>query len=625
MFSLAWIMPSRVMTRSAGWPAAAPQGGRTGRRVGRGCTYKEFLACNPKEYDGKRGAIIYTFWIEKMELVQDMSGCEANQKVKYTTGSFVSKALTWWNSLIHTRGREAAVGIKPSDLEFSYEIEIASEHLVEIDKVIKGCKLETEGHKFDINLIPFGSRSFDVIIGMDWLSNYKVKKQEELVVVRDIPEVFLNDLLGLTPSREIKFQIKLVPGAILVVKSPYRLAPSEMEELSGYHQLRVHEDDIPKTVFRTRYEHFEFTVMPFGLSNVPVTHEEHEVHLRLVLKLLKKEKLYAKFSKCEFWLCGVQFLSHVINENGIHVDPSKIEAINNWETPRTPYEDKLCNAPVLALLNGPKDFVSYCDVSGLGLGCVLMQRELFIDYDYEIRYHPGKVIVVADALSRKKRVKLTRVRAMNMNLQASIKDMILSAQEKAFDESMGLQKGLYEMIKHRSKDYKMDRLARLYLNKIVARHGVPILIISDHDSRITSRFWQSMQEAFGTKLDMSTAYHPHTNDQNVGEGQLIGIKLVQRITRKISQIKDRLKKGVVHFKNKEKLAPRFVEPFEITKRISPVAYRLRFPKELNGIHDTFYVSNLKKCLADPTLQVPFDEIQVDAKLNFIEEPVEILE
>nr|GEY70677.1 hypothetical protein [Tanacetum cinerariifolium] len=144
---------------------------------------------------------------------------------------------------------------------------------------------------------------------------------------------------------------------------------------SGYHQLRVHEDDIPKTAFRTRYGHFEFT-----------TREEHEVHLRLVLELLKKEKLYAKFSKCKFWLCEVQFLSHVINENGIHVDPSKIEAIKKRETPRTPYEgeeqerefqtlkDKLCNAPVLAPLNGSKDFVVYYDASGLGLGCVLMQR-----------------------------------------------------------------------------------------------------------------------------------------------------------------------------------------------------------------------------------------------------------
>ncbi|GJS12407.1 putative reverse transcriptase domain-containing protein [Tanacetum coccineum] len=174
------------------------------------------------------------------------------------------------------------------------------------------------------------------------------------------------------------------------------------------------------------------------------------------------------------------------------------------------------------------------------------------------------------------------------------------------------------------EDYKIDRLARLYLNKIVARHGVPISIISDHESRFTSRFWQSMQEALGTKLDMSTAYHPQTDGQKVGEGQLIGPELVQETTEKISQIKDRLK-GVVCFRNKGKLAPRFVGPFEITERIGPVAYRLKLPEELNGVRDTFHVSNLKKYLADPTLQVPLDKIQVDANLNFVEEHMEILE
>ncbi|GKA66849.1 putative reverse transcriptase domain-containing protein [Tanacetum coccineum] len=231
-----------------------------GNRVG--CSYKEFLACNSKEFDGKGCVVVITRWIEKMENVQDMSGCSNDQKVKYTAGSFVS-----------------------------------------------------------------------------------------------------------------------IPGATPVAKSPYRLAPSELEELSGqlkelqdkdlrsgYHQLRVHEDDIPKTAFRTRYGHFEFTVMPFGLTNAPAvfmdlmnrvcrpyldkfvivfiddiliyskTQEEHVEHLRLVLELLKKEKLYAKFSKCEFWLREVQFLGHVINGNGIHVDPSKIEAVKNWKAPRTPFE-----------------------------------------------------------------------------------------------------------------------------------------------------------------------------------------------------------------------------------------------------------------------------------------------
>ncbi|GKA85665.1 hypothetical protein Tco_0807319 [Tanacetum coccineum] len=105
---------------------------------------------------------------------------------------------------------------------------------------------------------------------------------------------------------------------------------------SGYHQLRVHKDDIPKAAFRTRYGHFEFTIMPFGLTNAPMTREDHEVHLGLVLELLKKERLYAKFSKCEFWLRVVQFLGHVINRNGIYVYPSKIKAVENWEALRTP-------------------------------------------------------------------------------------------------------------------------------------------------------------------------------------------------------------------------------------------------------------------------------------------------
>nr|GEW58812.1 putative reverse transcriptase domain-containing protein [Tanacetum cinerariifolium] len=456
------------------------------------------------------------------------------------------------------------------------------------------------------------------------------------------------------------------------------------------------------------------------------TQEEHVEHLRLILELLKKEKLYAKFSMCEFWLKEVQFLGHVINGNGIHVDPSKIEAVKNWKAPRTltdvrsflglagyyrrfikkiskiaksltvltqkcktfdwgekhklafqTLKDKLCNAPVLALPEGPKDFVR-------------PWIELFSDYDCEIRYHPGKANVVADALSRKERVKPKRVSAMNMILQSIIKDRILAAQKVVVDEFVGLQKGIamdfvtklrrtsnghdtiWVIVDRLTKsahflpmreDYKMERLFRLYLNEI------------------------SMQEALGTRLDMSMAYHPRTDGQGectiqtledmlrawildfrgswdihlpfvefsynnsyhssvtcapfealygrkcrspsmwteVGEGQLIGPELVHETTEKISQIKDRLKKGVVCFGKKGKLAPRFVRPFDIIEKVGPVAFRLDLPEKLNGVHVTFHVSNLKKCLADPTLQVPLDELRVDAKLNFVEEPMEILE
>ncbi|GJW33514.1 putative reverse transcriptase domain-containing protein [Tanacetum coccineum] len=302
---------------------------------------------------------------------------------------------------------------------------------------------------------------------------------------------------------------------------------SKIDLRSGYHQLRVRDENIPKTTFRTRYRHYEFQVMPFGLTNAPavfmdlmnrvcktllghivmcssmISHlnfnkEEHANHLRIILELLKKEKLYAKFSKCDFWIHIVQFLGHLIDSQGLHVDPAKIEAVKNWTSPTTPTEirqflglagyywrfikdfskiakslteltqknkkyiwgenqesafqllkQKLCEAPILALPEGNDDFVVYCDASHQGLGAVLMQREkviayasrqlkpneenyitydlklgavhildqkelnmrqrrwleLLADYDCEIRYHPGKANVVADALSRKERIK----------------------------------------------------------------------------------------------------------------------------------------------------------------------------------------------------------------------------
>ncbi|GJU39971.1 putative reverse transcriptase domain-containing protein [Tanacetum coccineum] len=143
---------------------------------------------------------------------------------------------------------------------------------------------------------------------------------------------------------------------------------SKIDLRSGYHQLRVHEEDIPKTAFRTCYGHYEFQIMPFGLTNTPEvfmglmnrvckpylyrfvivfiddiliyskSRKENEGHLKLILKLLKEEELYAMFSKCEFWLSKVQFLGHVIDSEGIHVDPSKIESIKDWASPKTPIE-----------------------------------------------------------------------------------------------------------------------------------------------------------------------------------------------------------------------------------------------------------------------------------------------
>nr|GEU70526.1 putative reverse transcriptase domain-containing protein [Tanacetum cinerariifolium] len=228
--------------------------------------------------------------------------------------------------------------------------------------------------------------------------------------------------------------------------------------------------------------------------------------------------------------------------------------------------------------------------------------ELFSDYVYEIRYHPGKANVVAGALSWRERVKPKRVRAINMPIQSSIKSKILAALEEASDEYAELQKGLDEMIRRRS-DGALYYLGRIW---VPLKGDVRTLIMDEaHKSKYSvhpgaDKMYYDLRDRKCGSLIMW---------EEVGEGHLIGLELVQETTKKISRIKDKLKaKGVVHFWKKGKLAPRFVGPFEIIEKVGPMAYRLDLPEELDGVHDMFYVSDLKKCLAEPTLQVPLDEI-----------------
>ncbi|GJT19309.1 reverse transcriptase domain-containing protein [Tanacetum coccineum] len=286
-------------------------------------------------------------------------------------------------------------GIEPSDIGFSYEIEIASEQLVEIDKVIKGCKLEIQGHMFDINLIPFGSGSFDVIIVRIPLPDVKVLR----VIGERLEEKMRHVMSAKAKEQKQEEIVILVPGAILVAKSPYRMTPSEMEELSC--QLKELQDkELNKLTIKNRYPLPRLDDLFYQLQGSQYfSKRDLRPYLEKFVIVFIDDILVYSNTREEH-----EFLGYVINGDGIHVDPSK-----DHERAFQTLKDKLCNAPVLAIPDGSKDFVVYCDASDLGLGCVLMQR--------------GK---------------------------SSIKDRILAAHKEASDEPAEMQKGMDELMEGRS-------------------------------------------------------------------------------------------------------------------------------------------------------------------------------
>ncbi|GKE41252.1 putative reverse transcriptase domain-containing protein [Tanacetum coccineum] len=323
----------------------------------------------------------------------------------------------------------ALIDITPTTLENHYNVELADGKIIGVNTIIRGCTLNFMNNPFNIDLMLVLLGSFDVIIGMDWLTKYhgviicdekiicgcdvflahittkeakdklEGKRLEDMPIVRDFPEVFPKHLSGIPPARQVEFQIDLVPGAAPVAWGPYRLAPSEMKELAeqlqelsdkgfirpssspwvecllekrltiGYHQLRVREDDISKTAFRTRYGHNEFQVMPFGLTNAPANKEEHEEHLKLILGLLKKEELFIEdFSKI------AKSMTKLTQKN------VKFDWGENEEAAFQLIKQKLCSSPILDLLKGSENFIVYCDASHKGLGSVLMQNKKVIAY-----------------------------------------------------------------------------------------------------------------------------------------------------------------------------------------------------------------------------------------------------
>nr|GEV59445.1 retrotransposon protein, putative, Ty3-gypsy subclass [Tanacetum cinerariifolium] len=412
-------------------------------------------------------------------------------------------------------------------------------------------------------------------------------KLEDIPVVHEFLDVFPKDLSGLPPSRENRYPLPKIDDLFDQLQGLRYF--SKIDLRSGYHQLRVREEDIPKTAFRTRYGRFEFTGMPFGLTNAPAmfmdlmnrvcrpyldkfvnvfiddiliyskSKKEHEVHLKLILELLKKEKLFGKFSKCEFWL---------------QEKNKKFEWGDEQENAFQTLKDMLCDALILALPEGADDFVVYCDESNQGFRCVLMQRNKVIAYvsrqlkiheknytthdlelgavvfalkmwrhylygtksDCEIRYHPCKANVVADALSRKEPAKPRRVRAMSMTIHSSIKAKILETQSEAFKNGSTpteMLKGLDNQLEKMyydlrglywwpgmKKDIAMYVSKCLTCSKVKAEHEKPSGLLQQPEipkwkweNIITDFILEITTESLGTQLDLSTAYHLETDGQ----------------------------------------------------------------------------------------------------------------
>ncbi|GKB42718.1 putative reverse transcriptase domain-containing protein [Tanacetum coccineum] len=509
------------------------------------------------------------------------------------------------------------------------------------------------------NLMPLELGSFDVIIGMDWLAKYHalIVYDEKNVCIPYGDEVYLAQVTSKKAedkSEEKRLEDVPIIRAAPVALIPYRLAPAKWQELST--QLQ---------------------------------------------ELSDKEFIRPSSSPWGALLSKVQFLGHVIDSEGIHVDPAKIESIKDWASPKTPtkicqfiglaekakdvfqlLKQKLCSAPILALPEGSENFVVYCDASHKGLSAVLMQKEKILSAQLEARKEENFINEDLHALIMHESHKSKySIHLGSDKMYQDLKKLYWWPNMKA-EISTYVSKCLtYAKVKieyQKSSTTGQDMIWVIVDRLTKSAHFLPMRE-DDTLEKLTRQYLKenSLNKALGTRLDMSTAYHPETDGQSertiqtlenmlhacvldfgkgwdrhlplveflynnsyhtsikaapfevlyghkcrspiywaeVGDSQLTGPEIIHETTEKIVQTKSRIQAARDCQKSYA----------NIIAKVGTVAYRLELPERLSRVHSTFHVSKLKKCMADEPLAIPLDEIQVDDKLHFIEEPVEIMD
>nr|GEV04722.1 hypothetical protein [Tanacetum cinerariifolium] len=712
--------------------------------VARECTYHDFLKCQPLNFKGTKGVVGLTRWFEKMEIVFHISiclesgqgvaraymagsnekngydgplpynnkcklhhegpctvKCEKCNKVRHMTrecmnvvaatatqrapvvnqrvptcfeyrrqGHYKNECPKLKNqtrtfllnnhyaSMLFDSGADrsfvsstfsALLDGTPSTLDVSYAVELVNRRISETNTMHRGYTLGLLGYPFNIDLMPVELGSFDVIIGMDWLANHHTvivcdekivwipygdkvlivqvtkketkdkseeKRLDDVPIVWDFPKVIPEDLPGLPPTRQVEFQIDLAPGA-----APNRYILPRIDDLfdqlqgsrvyskidlrSSYHQLRVQKEDIPMTWFRTRYGHYEFQVIPFGLTNTPA---ELNMRQRQWLELLSD------------YDCEIRYHPEKANVVADALSRKRILNVQAEARKEENYETKdLCG--MIKKLE-PRADETLCLRNRSWIPCYGNLRALIMHESYKSKYsiHPGSDKIYQDLK------KLYWWPNMKAEIPTYISKCLTDA--KVGDAQLTGPEIVHETTKKIIQIKKYIQATR------------------DRQKRFADKRRKPLEFQVGDEVMLK-----------VSDVQLTGLEIIHETTEKIIQIKSRIQgardhwksyadvrskplefqvgdkvmlkvspwKGVIHFGKRGKLNPRYIGPFKVLAKVGIVAYRLKLPQQLSRVYSTFHVSNLKKCLSDEPLAISLDEIHIDDKLHFVKELVDIMD